>query len=346
MYYCVLSMITPPVALASYAAAGLAKADSMKTGWIAFKLSLVLFLIPFAFAFDPALLWNGPLGWIALAFLSMMAATFAWAVFLEGYVKVADRLARAARVLRGGARHHLRAHRPSVVVGRVRGLRRADGLGAAGPPAPAREGAAGVSAKGEGLAARVALAARRGDRRAHPAGDEPSVDPPPSVLLRPAVGPRDAAPRLRLAPDRHPAALRRGARERAARAAHRPGRPRRVVVLPVARRAARLLRRRYRRVAPRPGDARRGAAGGLRRGRNARARHGRRRDGHHRALRRRPLVGGTGEARQGVPLPRHRHRHRRRHGHPRARHDRASAVPSGRREPALLRRACSPTASG
>ncbi len=85
MYYCVLSMITPPVALASYAAAGLAKADAMKTGWIAFKLSLVLFLIPFAFAFDPALLWTGSLGWIALAFASMMAATFAWAVFLEGY---------------------------------------------------------------------------------------------------------------------------------------------------------------------------------------------------------------------------------------------------------------------
>jgi TRAP transporter 4TM/12TM fusion protein len=85
MYYCVLSMITPPVALASYAAAGLAKADSMKTGWLAFKLSLVLFLIPFAFAFDPALLWSGSPAWIALAFLSMMAATFAWAVFLEGY---------------------------------------------------------------------------------------------------------------------------------------------------------------------------------------------------------------------------------------------------------------------
>jgi TRAP-type uncharacterized transport system fused permease subunit len=57
----------------------------MKTGWIAFKLSLVLFLIPFAFAFDPALLWTGSPGWIALAFVAMMAATFAWAVFLEGY---------------------------------------------------------------------------------------------------------------------------------------------------------------------------------------------------------------------------------------------------------------------
>jgi len=86
MYYCVLSMITPPVALASYAAAGIAGADSMKTGWLAFKLSLVLFLIPFAFAFDAALLWVGPAHLIVLAFASLMAATFSWAVFLEGYL--------------------------------------------------------------------------------------------------------------------------------------------------------------------------------------------------------------------------------------------------------------------
>jgi len=89
MYYCVMSMITPPVALASYAAAGLAKADAMRTGWEAFKLSFVLFLIPFSFAFDPALLWSGPYGWIALAFVSMMGATFGWAVLLEGYVVTA-----------------------------------------------------------------------------------------------------------------------------------------------------------------------------------------------------------------------------------------------------------------
>jgi TRAP-type uncharacterized transport system fused permease subunit len=91
------------VALASYAAAGIAKADSMKTGWLAFKLSLVLFLIPFAFAFDAALLWEGSLFTIAFAFLSMMAATFSWAVFLEGYVNGAvgwpERLAHCAASL-------------------------------------------------------------------------------------------------------------------------------------------------------------------------------------------------------------------------------------------------------
>lgn len=86
MYFCVLSMITPPVALASYAAAGLAKADAMLTGWLAFRLSFVLFLIPFAFAFDKSLLWVGPNLTIALAFASMMAATFGWAVFLEGWL--------------------------------------------------------------------------------------------------------------------------------------------------------------------------------------------------------------------------------------------------------------------
>jgi TRAP transporter 4TM/12TM fusion protein len=86
MYYCVMSMITPPVALASYAAAGLAKADPMRTGWLAFKLSFVLFLIPFSFAFDPALLWSGSYVSIGFAFVSMMAATYAWAVMLEGYL--------------------------------------------------------------------------------------------------------------------------------------------------------------------------------------------------------------------------------------------------------------------
>lgn len=99
MYFCVLSMITPPVALASYAAAGVAHADAMRTGWLAFRLSAVLFLIPFAFAFDQALLWDAPLATIGMAFASMMAATFAWAVFLEGYLGA--RLGWVERILFG-----------------------------------------------------------------------------------------------------------------------------------------------------------------------------------------------------------------------------------------------------
>ncbi len=86
MYYCVLSMITPPVALASFAAAALAKADVMETGWHAFRLSLVLFLIAFAFAFDPLVLGQGPLPAVLVAFAGLLIGTGAWAVALTGYL--------------------------------------------------------------------------------------------------------------------------------------------------------------------------------------------------------------------------------------------------------------------
>jgi TRAP transporter 4TM/12TM fusion protein len=87
MYYCVLSMVTPPVALASFAAAGLAKANSWKTGILAFKMSMVAFFIPFAFAFDDALLGQGPWQWILAAFVSTLLATSAWAVALNGWFR-------------------------------------------------------------------------------------------------------------------------------------------------------------------------------------------------------------------------------------------------------------------
>lgn len=99
MYYCVLSMVTPPVALAAYAAAGLAGSDTMRTGWRAFHLSVVSFLIPFGFAFDSHILGQGNPGMILLGFLSLVAATASWAVALVGYWR--DHLSIAVRVLLG-----------------------------------------------------------------------------------------------------------------------------------------------------------------------------------------------------------------------------------------------------
>ncbi|WP_274628287.1 TRAP transporter permease [Arvimicrobium flavum] len=55
-YYGVLADITPPVALAAYAAAGMAAADPFKTGNIAFRLGLGKVLVPFVFVFSPSLL--------------------------------------------------------------------------------------------------------------------------------------------------------------------------------------------------------------------------------------------------------------------------------------------------
>jgi TRAP transporter 4TM/12TM fusion protein len=58
-YFAALSAITPPVALASFAAAGLAKADLWRTSLIAVKLALATFIVPFMFWMSPALLGYG-----------------------------------------------------------------------------------------------------------------------------------------------------------------------------------------------------------------------------------------------------------------------------------------------
>jgi TRAP transporter 4TM/12TM fusion protein len=58
-YFAILSAITPPVALAVFAAASLAKADVWKTGWAAIRIGAAGFIVPFMFAYEPALLLIG-----------------------------------------------------------------------------------------------------------------------------------------------------------------------------------------------------------------------------------------------------------------------------------------------
>lgn len=58
-YFAILSAITPPVALAVYAAAGLAKSDLWDTGWAAVKIGAAGFIVPFMFVYEPALLMIG-----------------------------------------------------------------------------------------------------------------------------------------------------------------------------------------------------------------------------------------------------------------------------------------------
>ncbi len=58
-YFGVMAAITPPVALASYAAASIAKSPFDKTGWTAFKMAIPAFIVPFFFVQNPALLMNG-----------------------------------------------------------------------------------------------------------------------------------------------------------------------------------------------------------------------------------------------------------------------------------------------
>jgi TRAP transporter 4TM/12TM fusion protein len=56
-YFGVLADVTPPVALAAFAAAGIARSEPMRTGMTAFRLSMGKALVPFAFVYTPALLF-------------------------------------------------------------------------------------------------------------------------------------------------------------------------------------------------------------------------------------------------------------------------------------------------
>ena len=58
-YYAVLSAITPPVAQASYAAAGISGANPMETSVTSFKIGIAAFIVPFMFVYNSALLMEG-----------------------------------------------------------------------------------------------------------------------------------------------------------------------------------------------------------------------------------------------------------------------------------------------
>jgi len=79
-YFAVVSAITPPVALASFAAAGMAQADPWKTSWTALKMGLATFIVPFMFFFSPVLLMQGP--WLGIVQAVVSGAIGVW--FLAG----------------------------------------------------------------------------------------------------------------------------------------------------------------------------------------------------------------------------------------------------------------------
>jgi TRAP transporter 4TM/12TM fusion protein len=95
-YFAVLSMVTPPVALAAYAAAGIGGGSLWTTGLISFGLAIPGFIIPFAFVFDQGLLLDGDLlhvvRTVGTAALGVVATAMASGGYLFGP------LARAARV--------------------------------------------------------------------------------------------------------------------------------------------------------------------------------------------------------------------------------------------------------
>lgn len=78
MYYACVSTITPPVAFTAYAAAGIAKADPNETGWIATRLGIAAYIIPFAFIYNPAILWSGH--WYEILWATLMGLLSGYAL--------------------------------------------------------------------------------------------------------------------------------------------------------------------------------------------------------------------------------------------------------------------------
>ncbi len=85
-YFAVLSAITPPVALAVFAAAGIAKADLWASGWAAVKIGGPGFIVPFMLIYEPALLMIGDWTTIVGAFITASSGILLFAAGLHGYL--------------------------------------------------------------------------------------------------------------------------------------------------------------------------------------------------------------------------------------------------------------------
>ena len=101
LYFGMMSMITPPIALAAFAAASIARAPAMATGWAAMRFGWSAYVIPVLFAFSPTLILIGAPGEIAVAILTAVIGVWLVSAALAGYF--ARPLGMVQRLLFAGA---------------------------------------------------------------------------------------------------------------------------------------------------------------------------------------------------------------------------------------------------
>jgi len=85
-YFAILSAITPPVALAAFAAAGIAGSEPMKTGIVSMKLGLAAFIVPFMFVYGESLLLIGDTQTIILSVITASIGIWGIATAVEGWL--------------------------------------------------------------------------------------------------------------------------------------------------------------------------------------------------------------------------------------------------------------------
>ncbi|HDZ08056.1 MAG TPA: TRAP transporter fused permease subunit [Pseudohongiella sp.] len=86
MYWGMLSFITPPVALAAFAAASVAQVSAMRAGWEAMRLGAIIYFIPFFFVLNPALLLQGDFAGIAQNVGTALIGVALISAGLQGYL--------------------------------------------------------------------------------------------------------------------------------------------------------------------------------------------------------------------------------------------------------------------
>jgi TRAP transporter 4TM/12TM fusion protein len=85
LYLGMMSMLTPPVAIAAFAAASVAKADAMRTGFAAVRLGWSAYVVPFLFVLSPELLMKGDAIDIAITFVTAVAGVWLASIGVVGY---------------------------------------------------------------------------------------------------------------------------------------------------------------------------------------------------------------------------------------------------------------------
>ncbi len=87
LYFASLSAMTPPVAVAAFAAAPIAEANPLRIATTAVRLSIVAFLVPFAFAYSEEVLLRGPLLGVVAHIAAAALAVVCLGLALEGYLR-------------------------------------------------------------------------------------------------------------------------------------------------------------------------------------------------------------------------------------------------------------------
>ena len=89
-YFGIMADLTPPVALAAFAAASISRASPMQTGVKATQIAIAGFVVPFMAIYAPELMMQGDAGWIAVVYVTVKAivAILLWGAAAVGYLRV------------------------------------------------------------------------------------------------------------------------------------------------------------------------------------------------------------------------------------------------------------------